>query len=56
MEKEKSETEEFKETIANLLKDYIVVKKEAVGELGYNEDALKLKDYIDYYVRLSKDK
>lgn len=49
------EPEEFKEKITLLLKDYVGVKKQAL-ELGYKDDALKLKDYIDYYVRLNESK
>lgn len=44
--------EEFKKLISTLLNDYIEIKKET-AVLGYDAQALKLKDYIDYYVRLN---
>lgn len=47
------DTDEFKETITILMKDFVGIKKDAI-EIGYTADAIKLRDYIDYYVRLNE--
>ncbi len=47
------DTDEFKETIIVLMKDFVGIKKEAI-EIGYTAEAIKLRDYIDYYVRLNE--
>ncbi len=49
------DTKEFKQQMLELLNDYIEIKKDA-GTLGYDSEAFKLKDYIDYYVRLNDSK
>lgn len=46
-------TEEFKKTITILMKDFVGIKKEAI-QIGYTAEAIKLRDYIDYYVRLNE--
>ena len=49
------DSKEYKEQMLELLKDYIDIKREA-GTLGYDSEAFKLRDYIDYYVRLNGSK
>lgn len=48
-------SEIIKEEMMTLLQDYSDIKREA-SELGYKEQSLQLKDYMEFYVRLNDSK
>ena len=48
-----SDTDKFKREMYTLMDDYLEVKQES-KELGYNDDAFKFKDYIEFYINSNK--
>ncbi len=48
-----SDTDKFKKEMYTLMDDYLEVKQES-KELGYNDDAFKFKDYIEFYIKHNK--
>ncbi len=45
-----SDTDKFKSNFYELMDDYLEVKQ-ASKEKGYNDDAFKFKDYVEFFIK-----